>query len=88
MTDLGTLPGGDGSRAYGINENGQAVGGSYLASSEDIHAVLWEDGNIVDLGVLELGAKESQARGINESGHVVGVSQTASGNWHATLWTR
>lgn len=39
MIDLGTLPGGDQSTAHGINENGEVIGDSYLASSEDIHCV-------------------------------------------------
>jgi probable HAF family extracellular repeat protein len=40
ITDLGTLPGGDGSAAYGINSRGQVAGYSATAS-RDFHAVLW-----------------------------------------------
>jgi len=50
MTDLGTL-GGDWATASGMNEPGQIVGGSFLASGE-MHAFLWEDGVMTDLGTL------------------------------------
>ncbi len=39
--DLGSLPGGRHSGAYGINDNGQVVGRSFNATCCDINAVLW-----------------------------------------------
>ncbi len=50
MTDLGTLGGSD-SYAYGINDSGQIVGGSYT-SSGDYHAFLYANGAMADLGTL------------------------------------
>jgi probable HAF family extracellular repeat protein len=41
---------------------------------------------MIDLGTL--GGGFSQANAINPAGQVVGFSITASGESHATLWTR
>ncbi|MCC6847111.1 MAG: hypothetical protein IT294_01320 [Deltaproteobacteria bacterium] len=70
MADLGTL-GGDGSHGYGINENGQVVGGSFLAPYPDNtwHAFL-SSGAMQDLGTA--GWDSSTAYGINDNGQVVG----------------
>lgn len=82
MIGLGTL-GGEASEALDINESGQIVGWSFLPSG-DWHAVLWDNGEIVDLGTL--GGRDSEARGINNLGQVVGWSRTAEGPSHAFLW--
>jgi len=58
MTDLGTL-GGDWAIAWGMNERGQIVGGSFLASGET-HAFLWEKGVMTDLGTLRGTSSGSQ----------------------------
>ncbi len=84
ITDLGTLPGGYESIAYGINNRGQVVGYSTTASGE-YHAFLWEDGEMTDLGTL--GGAYSVAYGINSRGQVVGYSASASGV-HAVLWSK
>ena len=90
--DLGTL-GGTRSYAGAINEVGQVAGWSTTANGET-HAFLWEDLNgngqsdpdeMVDLGTL--GGTVSTARYINNVGQVAGYSHTASGEWHAFLWT-
>jgi probable HAF family extracellular repeat protein len=49
MSDLGTL-GGD-SIAWGISNNGEIVGGSYLANGSE-HAFLFTDGKMIDLNTL------------------------------------
>ena len=55
ITDLGTLPGGDYSRAQAINNKGQIVGlsstGKTIVSGllRDTRAVLWHNGTVVDL---------------------------------------
>ena len=84
IKDLGTLPGGDFSAAYGINDRGQVVSRSNTGSSGP-HAFLWEDGEMTDLGTLP-GGVYSGASGINDRAQVVGRSYTASGETHAVLW--
>ncbi len=60
-------------RANGINNRGQVVGISQTASPTIGHAVIWEDGQITDLGVLP-GDSLSTTGGITQSGLVVGLS--------------
>jgi len=84
MMDLGTLPGGTFSVAYGINNIGQVVGKSRKDSWE-CHAFLYSDGMMMDLGTL--GGTHTCAFGINNLGQVVGVSRKASGEYHAFLYS-
>ena len=80
VTDLGTL-GGSNSVPQGINNRGQVVG---LAETPDtdpssgfpiVHAFLWENGTLRDLGTL--GGRNSGAglAGVNPEGQVVGFSE-------------
>jgi probable HAF family extracellular repeat protein len=69
VTDLGTL-GGTSSAAYGINNNGQIVGYTYMSGDAAYHATLWNGGTMTDLGTL--GGINSAAYGINDSGQIVG----------------
>ncbi len=89
ITDLGTLPGGAFSTAYGINSHGDVVGEATTASGAS-HAFLFDDGVMTDLGTLPLAAPFepfSQARAINDRGQVVGNSNTGSGaRSHAFLF--
>jgi len=84
MKDLGTLPGGGSSAAYGINDRGQIVGSSTAASGY-AHAFLFEHGVMKDLGMLP-GGNQSIAQGINNRGQIAGYSATAYSPWHAVLW--
>ena len=79
---LGTL-GGIHSEAWGINEIGQVVGYSTIASGQQ-RAFLYYDGSLNDLGTL--GGDHSVATAINNAGQVVGYSSTVSGYYHAFLW--
>jgi probable HAF family extracellular repeat protein len=90
VTDLGTLGGPNTgvldqriAPADKLNERGQVAGTSETASGA-LHAFLWSDGRMQDLGTL--GGTESRAYGINDRGEVVGESLTASGETHAFLW--
>jgi probable HAF family extracellular repeat protein len=94
---LGTL-GGPASFAVAINQRGQVVGASRTASFQ-LHAFLWEDDVMTDLGALP-GDTASVARAINKRGQVVGNSAPLPlgffGDcpttprqvepWHAALW--
>ena len=71
VTDLGTLPGGSGSEAWGINASGEVVG--YASNSSGYqHAFLYSNGTMKDLGTLPGLYSASCAYGINASGQVVG----------------
>ncbi|MGD8450727.1 MAG: hypothetical protein PVJ57_02815 [Phycisphaerae bacterium] len=84
--DLGTIGESDWcyAEAWGINDSGQIVGYSDLVPDEIIHATLWEQGNIIDMG--HLGGNYSFAWDINNLGVAVGVSSTDSGQTHAFIW--
>ena len=96
VTDLGIVATwffGDGDRldfshAYGINNRGQIVGVS--TTSTGVHAVLWENGTVTDLGTLP-GHNYSEALGINERGQIMGLSGIwadgcNAGECNAVLW--
>src|SRR5213080_4303909 len=82
--DLGTLPADTMSGASAVNEAGQVVGWSQGSYPDPIHAFLWENGTMTDLGTL--GGSTARAYDINDKGQVVGVSSTSSGLNHAFLW--
>ncbi len=70
-----------------INDQGDIVGtatGLYPVSTS---AVLWRNGEFIDLGVLPTGT-EAYAYDISNSGVIVGTSTTGSPyGWHAVTWT-
>jgi probable HAF family extracellular repeat protein len=84
LTALGTL-GGKETEASAINDRGQIVGWSKVASGAE-HAFLWQDGRMTDLGTL---GDYSTATAVNARGEVVGIS-TVSGSTqtHAVLWAQ
>jgi probable HAF family extracellular repeat protein len=80
IRNLGTLPGGDYSAAYAINNSGVVVGTSNTATT--MHAFSWTSAQgLTDLGTLP-GANASSALAINNQGQIVG----SSGD-HAALWS-
>ena len=84
LIDLGPLPGGAESRAFGLNAAGQVVGWSTTSTGSQ-HAVRWNaDGSVTDLGTL--GGATSSADDINDAGQVVGGAQTAAMDSHAVVW--
>jgi probable HAF family extracellular repeat protein len=83
IVDLGVLPGGGFSEALNLNDRGDIVGWGSTSTGE-MHAILWQSGQPIDLGTL--GGAMSRAWGINDRGQVVGESETATGDFHAFLW--
>jgi probable HAF family extracellular repeat protein len=93
---LGTL--GGYSVANDVSDRGWIVGGSGAATTDGrasvvgpgARAVLWRDGEMIELGTL--GGDISQARALNESGQIAGYSTTgpdqtfAGPGMHAFLW--
>jgi probable HAF family extracellular repeat protein len=84
-TDLGALPGGGSSVALGISANGLIAGLSenggtdpLYAGLPEVHAVLWEQGKINDLGTLPEGGYQSYANAVNSSGQVVGAAMNTT----------
>ena len=77
-TDLGALPGVNNSTPIWINAQGVAAGYSEnsiidpLTGFPETRAVIWEDGQVKDLGTL--GGNVSFANSINNRGQVVGVA--------------
>jgi len=86
IIDLGTL-GGSVSFAYGVNDQGDAVGDSSLLGDFSSHAFLWREGKMIDLGTLTDAHDISIAFAINNSGQVVGQSfNSAVGNTLPFVW--
>lgn len=80
LRDLGVLPGGASSGANWISTNGLITGESQNGTTDplipgfpELHAVLWNHGNMADLGTLE-GGNESIANSVNTRGQVAGWS--------------
>jgi probable HAF family extracellular repeat protein len=87
IQELPTISGDPDGQGFGINDHGQVVGatGNCLALP---HAVLWQNGTVIDLGHLG-GANPSfeVAFGINNHGQVVGRSDLPGDTtFHAFLW--
>jgi probable HAF family extracellular repeat protein len=79
LTDLGALPGVNSGGANAINARGWITGFSQNGETDPVsgfpagHAVLWKDGQIIDLGTLGTGILSS-GNYIDNGGVVVGVS--------------
>jgi probable HAF family extracellular repeat protein len=85
VQDLGILPGGaDVSSAQAINDVSQVVGTAVTERGD--RAFLWEDGVMIELGDLPMGAVHSYGLDINNAGQVVGGFTDTSGVGHLFLW--
>lgn len=71
LTDLGSLPGNDGSQANGINNRGQIVGNTF-GLNQPSRAFLYSGGVMRDIGSLAGGV--TAASDINDAGDIVGNS--------------
>ena len=94
LTDLGALPRGASSAATWISENGLIAGLSQTGEIDpsvpqfpEDHAVLWQRGEIIDLGTLE-GGSESYAAAVNSRGQVVGaaINTVPDANSMGSFW--
>lgn len=84
--DLGTLPTGPYSAAWGINNHGDVVGESstQVNGVNVVHAFVYTDA----LGMVDLTPTSDTgvAHGINDTGQIAGY-KTAAGGYHAFRWT-
>jgi probable HAF family extracellular repeat protein len=76
-SDLGVLSGMTGSRAFGINQSGQAVGDSFNSSGADVAFRANPGSAMTSLGLLS-GGSFSKALAINASAMVVGNADSSS----------
>lgn len=78
LTDLGALPGVNVSFSQWISDDGLVVGASEngvidpLTGFPEMDAVLWNDGQMINLGTL--GGNASEAGAVNNRGQVVGAA--------------
>lgn len=77
--------GGTASRGEDINDRGQVVGSSHLSGDSVVHATLYENGVLRDLGTLD-GVGSSRASAINEAGQIAGSSSVVGGGEHIFLY--
>src|ERR1700735_5312334 len=68
VTDLGTLPGGNFSQPFFLNQYGLVSGSSSVADGSQ-HATLWLDGLMGDIGAPGLGGPNSIALGAKRRSH-------------------
>jgi probable HAF family extracellular repeat protein len=83
---------------FRLSDRGQAVGAKgtcmgytpFLTYLNILHATLWQNGSVIDLG--NLGGIAPPGLGnfaydVNSSSHVVGASGTGDGSFHAFFWS-
>jgi probable HAF family extracellular repeat protein len=90
LADLGTLPGGRDSAAYGVDEAGVVAGTAETAGGES-RAVLWRPAvrGIAATGrwrIRDLGLPRSRALAINDRGQVLALTTGADGVTRRVLW--
>jgi probable HAF family extracellular repeat protein len=89
MQDLGTLPGDFYSGAFGINEQGQVVGGSCTRSFNLCRAFLWQNGVMTDVNALVMGPTSLHlwfGNDINSRGEIAAYAfDLSNSEFHAAL---
>jgi probable HAF family extracellular repeat protein len=80
VADLGTLPGGGNSWAYGISENGLVAGSAYSTTAGVNHAFLYSNGTMQDIGTIA-GGGDCWGFGVNDSGQVAGYAFSSGGQF-------
>jgi probable HAF family extracellular repeat protein len=91
--ELPTFPGDAVSAATAINDNGDVVGSSGACALPfyvlpGVHAVLWRNGSVFDLGGLG-GKMNNVAQAINNAGQIAGYSDLQGDTiTHAALWQK
>ena len=91
LNDLGALPGDNSSGANWISNSGLVAGFSEtvdidpLFGVRSLHAVLWNNGQLTDLGTMG-GGRTSDAFAVNSRGQVAGAAFNAAGHQHPFLW--
>src|SRR5688572_13601405 len=84
LTGLGFLePGAQFSRAFAINDAGQATGIAGLANGQG-RAFLYSGGSMLDLGTF--GGTASAGEAVNAAGMVAGWATLPAGNEHAFVY--
>ncbi|MCH8006428.1 MAG: HAF repeat-containing protein, partial [Planctomycetes bacterium] len=81
VIELGTLPGGNFSQAWAINNSGQIVGLAGNSATGPLRPFLWQDGVMSDIE-LPLGPW-GEANDINETGAIVGWMGSSLFEGHA-----
>jgi len=76
VTDLGTLPGGTFSQATFIEDTGVVAGVSDAPDGTQ-HSVVWQYGQILDIGTPGLGGPNNGVYGLNARGQANGIGETA-----------
>jgi len=69
-----------------VNGGGDVVGSAWTSNYARTRAVLWRNGEAINLGTWP-GGLNSKAFGINDAGQIVGEGDTGDGRNHALLWT-
>lgn len=88
VTDLGGLPAFDWSFASGANASGWIVGNSNTADPQP-RAVLWRDGQVIDIERGADGNANVYATDVNDAGTICGfmTKSGGGGSWDAVIWT-
>ncbi len=77
ITDLGALDGAPFSQASQGNTDNGLIAGVSAAADGNLHAVLWQYGQTIDLSGTGLGGPNSFAIGLNSKGVVAGEAETS-----------